>query len=72
MSLVEYEINRRDFAIEAIRRERDIAWNTIAGLQSNNAALLIDKAALLIDKAALQNQIEEYKRRYGQLNGKMI
>ncbi|MCL2074065.1 MAG: Rpn family recombination-promoting nuclease/putative transposase [Marinilabiliaceae bacterium] len=72
MSLVEYEINRRDIAIEkrdiaiaAIRAERDIAWNTIVGLQSNNAALQSNNAAL-------QNQIEEYKRRYGQLNGKMI
>ncbi|MCL2074471.1 MAG: hypothetical protein FWH18_11155 [Marinilabiliaceae bacterium] len=69
MSTVQYEINRRDIAIEAIRierdtawAERDTAWNTITSLQSNNAALQSDKAAL-------QNQIEEYKRRYGQLNG---
>ena len=83
MSMVEYEIKRRDRAIAArdrtiaaVRTERDAAWNTItqqgntitqqgntitqqgntiAGLQSNNAAL--------------QNQLEEYQRRYGNLNG---
>ena len=55
MSMVEYEINRRDRALT-------LAKNTIA--QQGNT---ITQQGNTI--AALQNQIEEYQRRYGNLNG---
>jgi len=65
MSLVEYEINRRDFAIEAIRTERDTAW-----AERDTARNERDTARNERDTAWAE--LEKYRSKYGELNGKMI
>jgi len=52
-----------------IRHTINDLQSTIASLQSNNAALQSNYVALQSNNAAQAQELDEYRRRYGSLNG---
>ena len=69
MNIIKHTINDLQSTIVSQGNTIVTQGNTIATLQSNNAALQSNNAALQSNNAAQAQELDEYRRRYGSLNG---